>query len=114
MSEFLTVMEKKLPELDAGADVLIVSHLGDGNIHFNVCPPSNYDPDTFKQNTEEIREIVYGNANSFGGSFAAEHGVGQIKKKQMLNYKDEVELQLMKDLKNLLDPKNILNPGKIF
>ena len=68
----------------------------------------------FKQNTEEIREIVYGNANSFGGSFAAEHGVGQIKKKQMLNYKDEVELQLMKDLKNFLDPKNILNPGKIF
>ena len=89
-------------------------HIGDGNIHFNVCPPSDYNPDTFKQNTEEIREIVYGNANYFGGSFAAEHGVGQIKKKQMLNYKDEVELQLMKDLKNFLDPKNILNPGKIF
>ena len=67
-----------------------------------------------KKKTEEIREIVYGNGHTFGGSFAAEHGVGLIKKDQMLKYKDEVELQLMRDLKHLLDPNNILNPGKIF
>ena len=49
-----------------------------------------------------------------GGSFAAEHGVGIIKKKQMLKYKDKVELEIMKDIKALLDPKNIINPGKIL
>ena len=112
--EFIRSTTQKLIDYLPDVRPVPYGHIGDGNIHFNVCPPSNYDPDTFKQNTEEIREIVYGNANSFGGSFAAEHGVGQIKKKQMLNYKDEVELQLMKDLKNFLDPKNILNPGKIF
>ena len=112
--EFIRGTTQKLVEYLPGVRPVPYGHIGDGNIHFNVCPPINYDSDLFKQSTEEIREIVYGNAHTFGGSFAAEHGVGLIKKKQMLKYKDEVELQLMKDLKSFLDPKNILNPGKIF
>ncbi len=112
--EFIRSTTQKLVEYLPGVRPVPYGHIGDGNIHFNVCPPLNYNPDIFKQSTEEIREIVYGNAHTFGGSFAAEHGVGLIKKKQMLKYKDEVELQLMKDLKSFLDPKNILNPGKIF
>ena len=112
--EFIRSTTQKLVEYLPGVRPVPYGHIGDGNIHFNVCPPINYNSDLFKQSTEEIREIVYGNAHTFGGSFAAEHGVGLIKKKQMLKYKDEVELQLMKDLKSFLDPKNILNPGKIF
>ena len=112
--EFIRSTTQKLVEYLPGVRPVPYGHIGDGNIHFNVCPPRNYNSDVFKQSTEEIREIVYGNAHTFGGSFAAEHGVGLIKKKQMSKYKDEVELQLMKDLKSFLDPKNILNPGKIF
>ena len=112
--EFIRSTTQKLVEYLPGVRPVPYGHIGDGNIHFNVCPPRSYNSDVFKQSTEEIREIVYGNAHTFGGSFAAEHGVGLIKKKQMLKYKDEVELQLMKDLKSFLDPKNILNPGKIF
>tara|TARA_B100000900_G_scaffold411976_1_gene432795 strand:- start:205 stop:1623 length:1419 start_codon:yes stop_codon:yes gene_type:complete len=112
--EFIRSTTQKLIDYLPDVRPVPYGHIGDGNIHFNVCPPSNYNPETFLQKTDEIREIVYGNAFNFGGSFAAEHGVGIIKKKQMLKYKDKVELQLMKDIKSFLDPKNILNPGKIF
>ena len=112
--EFIKSTTQKLIEYLPGVRPVPYGHIGDGNIHFNVCPPINYNEDKFKKKTEEIREIVYGNGHTFGGSFAAEHGVGLIKKDQMLKYKDEVELQLMRDLKHLLDPNNILNPGKIF
>ena len=112
--EFIRSTTQKLVEYLPGVRPVPYGHIGDGNIHFNVCPPRDCNSDVFKQSTEKIREIVYGNAHTFGGSFAAEHGVGLIKKKQMSKYKDEVELQLMKDLKSFLDPKNILNPGKIF
>ena len=69
--EFIRSTKQKLIDYLPDVRPVTYGHIGDGNIHFNVCPPSNYNPDTFKQNTEEIREIVYGNANSFGGSFAA-------------------------------------------
>ena len=112
--EFIETTGNKLREFIPNVRPVPYGHIGDGNIHYNVCPPENYPEKLFEEKTSDIREIVYGSVNSFGGSFAAEHGVGIIKKKQMLKYKDKVELQIMKDIKSLLDPKNIINPGKVL
>ncbi|MDG2187026.1 MAG: FAD-binding oxidoreductase [Hyphomicrobiales bacterium] len=112
--EFIQTTIEKLREYIPNIRPVPYGHIGDGNIHFNVCPPIDYPEQLFKDKTSDIREIVYSNVNSLGGSFAAEHGVGIIKKKQMLKYKDKVELEIMKDIKALLDPKNIINPGKIL
>ncbi|MBH21173.1 MAG: hydroxyacid dehydrogenase [Rhodobiaceae bacterium] len=112
--EFIETTGNKLKEFIPNVRPVPYGHIGDGNIHYNVCPPLNYPEKLFEEKTSDIREIVYESVNSFGGSFAAEHGVGIIKKKQMLKYKDKVELQIMKDIKSLLDPKNIINPGKVL
>jgi len=66
----------------------------------------------------KIRDRIYSYINDlvedFEGSFSAEHGIGQIKKNSLLKFKSEYEINLMKNLKKVFDPKNILNPGKIF
>jgi FAD/FMN-containing dehydrogenase len=89
-------------------------HIGDGNIHYNVCPPLEYDHVNFKEKTEEIHKAVYDIAFKFGGSFAAEHGVGVVKKNEMLRYKSETEINLMKLIKISIDPNQIMNPGKVL
>ena len=65
-----------------------------------------------------LRDNIYSYVNNlvqdYGGSFSAEHGIGQIKKNSLLKFKSNNEIRLMKNLKKAFDPKNILNPGKIF
>ncbi len=89
-------------------------HIGDGNVHYNVCPPLQYDNIRFKEKTEEIHKVVYDVAFKFGGSFAAEHGVGVVKKNEMIRYKSDTEINLMKLIKLSIDQNQIMNPGKLF
>ena len=96
-----------------GTQIYSFGHLGDGNIHFNLIEPVNYEGN-FNNARSEIYEIVNDLVEDFGGSFSAEHGIGLIKKKSLLKYKSFNELILMKKIKHALDPNNILNPGKIF
>ncbi len=84
-------------------------HLGDSNIHF-VMTIGNYDP----QQVGLAMNIVYENLKPFGGSISAEHGIG-LEKKSFLPYsRSEVEIGLMRRLKDALDPTGILNPGKVL
>ena len=109
VSKFLNVMEKKLPELDPDADVLIVSHLGDGNVHYTVWPSK--DDDNHKDKImEEIENVVL----TLGGSFSAEHGIGLSKLSSMERQKDRVSLDVMRQIKNAIDPQGIMNPGKVL
>ena len=89
-------------------------HIGDGNVHYNVCPPLQYDNIKFKEKTEEIHKVVYDVAFKFGGSFAAEHGVGVVKKNEMIRYKSDTEINLMRLIKLSIDQNQIMNPGKLF
>jgi len=89
-------------------------HIGDGNIHYNVCPPLKYNNINFKGKTEEIHKAVYDVAFKYEGSFAAEHGVGIVKKKEMLTYKSDTEINLMRLIKLSIDSNQIMNPGKIL
>ena len=111
--KFIDVATKKINKVVYGTQIYSFGHLGDGNIHFNLIEPVNYEGN-FNNARSEIYEIVYDLVEDFGGSFSAEHGIGLIKKKSLLKYKSFNELNLMKKIKHALDPNNILNPGKIF
>jgi FAD/FMN-containing dehydrogenase len=109
ISKFLTIMEKKLPELDPDADVLIVSHLGDGNVHYTVWPSRDDE-----QHKDKIMEAVENVVLSLGGSFSAEHGIGLSKLSSMERRKDRVALDVMRQIKHAIDPEGIMNPGKVL
>lgn len=107
IATFFEQARARIAELDAGATDFVVGHLGDGNLHYSVYPTRD-DADLL----ERIREAVDDTAASLGGSFSAEHGVGLSKLSTMRRLKDQVALDVMRDIKAALDPKGILNPGK--
>src|SRR5690348_6183060 len=97
-------------------DSRIVSfgHLGDGNVHFNVSQPVGADKAAFLARWDEVAARVHAIAFKYGGSISAEHGIGTLKRDLLPSVKDPVALQLMRSLKATLDPKGILNPGKVL
>ena len=109
VSKFLTVMEQKLPDLDPDADVLIVSHLGDGNVHYTVWPSKDDE-----KHKDKIMETIENVVISLGGSFSAEHGIGLSKLSSMERRKDRTALKVMRKVKNAIDPEGIMNPGKVL
>ncbi len=109
VATFLDRAGAALPGLDADATTMIVAHLGDGNIHYTVYPRRN-DPALISDITECIEEIV----TDLGGSFSAEHGIGLTKRPSMARRKDPAALAVMRQIKSTLDPKGIMNPGKVL
>ena len=90
-------------------------HMGDGNIHFNFSQPVGADPKTFMAEADEkLHEAIYEIVLKLGGSVSAEHGIGQLKIDLLRQVKDPVALDMMRAIKSALDPKNILNPGKML
>lgn len=106
---FIDTMLTRLRDLDAEADHLICAHLGDGNIHLTVYPTS----DT-SAHLDAIREMIEGVTVSLGGSISAEHGIGLSKLATMTRRKDPVALDVMRAVKQALDPENRFNPGKVI
>ena len=93
--------------------VCAFGHVGDGNIHFNLSQPVGMDKAAFLAEWERFNRIVHDIVAAMNGSIAAEHGIGLIKRDELLLYKDPVAVELMRTLKRALDPQNILNPGKV-
>ncbi len=89
-------------------------HLGDGNIHYNVSQPVGADRAAFLGRWNDVNAAVFTVVKKFGGSISAEHGVGVMKRDLLPSVKDPVSLDLMRKIKHLLDPNNILNPGKVL
>lgn len=96
-----------------GARVVAFGHVGDGNIHFNVTQPER-DGEALDKASAAIAEALHSLADQLGGSFSAEHGIGQLKVDLLSQYRSEVELDLMRRLKHSFDPHGILNPGKVL
>jgi len=103
------VATKKLKKLSFVEHVFTFGHVADGNIHFIIGKNDNS-----LKNTEKINQIIYSNLKANGGSVSAEHGIGLDKKKYLYTSRSTEEINLMKTLKKILDPKNILNPGRVI
>ncbi|WP_085908530.1 FAD-binding oxidoreductase [Kiloniella majae] len=89
-------------------------HLGDGNIHYNLSQPLDMDKQDYLDRWEEVNRVVHDIVHNFNGSISAEHGIGRVKRDENQHYKSPVEMQLMKNIKKSLDPKGIMNPGKLI
>ncbi|MFC0199881.1 FAD-binding oxidoreductase [Paracoccus rhizosphaerae] len=107
VADFLRDVEPLLTAIDPGCQVLSVAHLGDGNIHYT-CWPSRDDAALKDALRAEIDRL----AVAMNGTFSAEHGVGLSKLGSMSRHKDPVALEVMRAIKDALDPQGILNPGK--
>jgi len=97
-----------------GARVVAFGHLGDGNIHFNVSQPVGADGQAFLDRWDAMNEIVHGIVARLGGSYSAEHGVGQLKRGLLARWKDPASLAVMREIKTALDPNGVMNPGKVL
>jgi len=109
IADFYEQIALALPDIDAGAQSNTVAHLGDGNIHYTVWPGSQ-DPEVHDAIMEKVEDV----ALALGGSFSAEHGIGLSKKPSMARRKNPVAVAAMRQIKAALDPRGVLNPGKVL
>ena len=95
-------------------DVIAYGHAGDGNLHFNVSQKTGTDTKSFMARGPVLELALFDLVESLGGSISAEHGIGRLKAAEFAHRADPVELAVMHGLKRALDPKGILNPGKVL
>jgi len=93
---------------------IVFGHLGDGNVHYNVCRGADQTEDQVVALTPQVYAMVHDIAHRLGGSISAEHGIGQHKRDALPRYKTALELQLMRRIKMALDPHDLMNPGKVL
>lgn len=96
------------------ARLVTYGHLGDGNLHFNAQQPEHGDAARFLADAPRMQRAIHDLVAGYGGSFSAEHGIGQLKRDELERYKDPVALELMRTIKKALDPNGIMNPGKVL
>jgi FAD/FMN-containing dehydrogenase len=89
-------------------------HLGDGNLHYNAFVEGRLRSDPAAREAHDVTTVIYDIVKQYKGSFSAEHGVGIAKLDEMKRYKDPVEIDLMRTIKRALDPRGIMNPGKVL
>jgi FAD/FMN-containing dehydrogenase len=92
----------------------IFGHIGDGNLHYNIGMADEAGTEALMEDKQAVNEIVYGVVAKLGGSISAEHGVGQQKREAIRLRKSAVEMELMQRVKDALDPKGLMNPGKVL
>jgi FAD/FMN-containing dehydrogenase len=113
--KFIDEATAQVLELDPAIRMVVYGHMGDGNVHFNPMRPDAVTPETFvAAHGARITELVDNVALSMEGSISAEHGVGIAKRDELLHVKGKAELETCWRIKRALDPKNLLNPGKIL
>ncbi len=94
--------------------VVSYGHVGDGNLHFNVSQRQGTQQTAFLARGPQLESAMFDLVERLGGSISAEHGIGRLKAAQFAERADPVELAIMRVLKRALDPKGILNPGKVL
>ena len=92
---------------------MVVGHVGDGNLHYNVFPTKGRNRSEYEVERGEVKRIVHDLVQARDGSFSAEHGVGRMKVDDLMRYGDPTRIAMMRSIKNALDPHGIMNPGVI-
>lgn len=112
--EFIRRANAALAKEVPGIRPLAFGHVGDGNVHYNLTQPKDMERAAYVALTDKVHRVVYDTCAALDGSFSAEHGVGAIKREELVRYRPKVELELMRAVKKALDPMNRMNPGKVL
>jgi FAD/FMN-containing dehydrogenase len=113
IAEFVARADMALAQAFPGVRIVCFGHLGDGNLHYNPSQPEKGDNAEFIAATDRVNRIVYDIVNELGGSISAEHGLGQLKREEIKRYKSDVEMDMMRAVKQAIDPRGLMNPGKV-
>jgi FAD/FMN-containing dehydrogenase len=118
IAEFIARADAALRAAFPELRIVCFGHIGDGNLHYNQSRPdspaqsgSNAE---FIARTPQVNRIVHDLVHELGGSISAEHGLGQLKREELLRYKSDTEMDLMRAVKQALDPRGLMNPGKVL
>jgi FAD/FMN-containing dehydrogenase len=111
--DFLAAADVALAEAFPGIRVVAFGHVGDGNLHYNLSKPGAQDNAVFLASQPEVNRIVHDTVHALNGSISAEHGIGQLKREEILRYKSATEIKLMQTIRQSLDPLGLMNPGKL-
>jgi FAD/FMN-containing dehydrogenase len=121
----ISVPISRIPEFIARADhalqqafpdirIVTFGHIGDGNLHYNQSRSARGENAAFIAAQSVVNRIVYDLVHELGGSISAEHGIGQLKREELLRYKSPIEMEMMRAVKRAFDPLGLMNPGKIY
>ncbi|HXI08938.1 MAG TPA: FAD-binding oxidoreductase [Bradyrhizobium sp.] len=111
---FIEQANAAVVKLLPGSRPVPFGHLGDGNIHYNVSQPVGGNTADFMSRWHDVNKVVFDIVLGMGGSISAEHGIGVLKRDELPDVKDRTAIELMRSFKALLDPKGIMNPGKVL
>jgi len=111
--DFLCRADAALAAAFPGIRVVAFGHVGDGNLHYNLSKPDAADNAAFLASQPEVNRIVHDTVHALNGTISAEHGIGQLKREEILRYKPAVEIELMRTIRQALDPLGLMNPGKL-
>ncbi len=111
---FIAEADAAVVKLIPGSRPVPFGHLGDGNIHYNVSQPIGGNTADFLGRWHEVNAVVFDIVLRMGGSISAEHGIGVLKRDELPDVKDKTAIALMRQIKAMLDPQGIMNPGKVL
>ena len=115
ITRFVVETDASLLRAFPGVRLVNFGHLGDGNLHYNVQAPEGVDGETFLREREAaVNTLVYDALAAHGGSISAEHGIGALKRDELVRRKSPVALKMMRAIKLALDPQNLMNPGRLL
>ncbi len=112
--DFLQCADAAIEKIAPGARIVAFGHIGDGNVHYDVIGPEGAGEHALEDKRPEIETAVYEIFDRFDGSISAEHGIGRHRRETLAKRKSAVELEMMRAVKRALDPKGIMNPGKML
>ena len=114
IAQFVKTTHAALQVKFPGIQNIVFGHLGDGNLHYNVARSADQSEEDLLASQYDVYQLVHDSVHAHQGSISAEHGVGQLKRDELPRYKSALELKLMKQIKDALDPKGLMNPGKVL
>jgi FAD/FMN-containing dehydrogenase len=112
--EFIERASKAVEQVVPGARIVGFGHMGDGNLHFNISQPVGADGAAFLKRYGEVNKAVHDVVRALSGSISAEHGIGTLKRDELIATAPPVAIDLMRRVKQAFDPLGIMNPGKVI